>query len=340
MAREWETRVVPCDDEGIASAVELLSGGEAVAFPTETVYGLGADARNASAVAKIFAAKQRPADNPLISHIVSMDQLDALAADVSPIARDLAVAFWPGPLTLVLDMKPGALPAITTANLSTFAVRMPSHPLARRLIEQAGFPIAAPSANASGKPSPTLARHVLEDMDGRIPLILDGGACEVGLESTVVSVLRDGVTLLRPGGVTAEMLRAALWNVPLRIAEGVEAPLEDGATVRSPGMKHRHYAPKAPMVVVDGAEKLCAMYDEELERGGTPCILAPETRPFGERRCIALGERPEHALFAALRTADAIGATVVLFLSIPQQGVGYAVMNRALRAAGFRREGP
>lgn len=339
MSGAYKTRVLPCGEEGITTAAALLRAGEAVAFPTETVYGLGADARNAAAVGKIFTAKGRPADNPLISHIASMEQLCGLAKAIPQTACLLADAFWPGPLTLVLEHMPGALPAVTTAGLSTFAVRMPSHPVARRLIEELNAPIAAPSANTSGRPSPTLAQHVLEDMDGRIPLILDGGACAVGLESTVVSVLSDGVTLLRPGGVTAEMLREVLGGVPLRTAHGVDGPLPGSAAALSPGMKHRHYAPNARMAVVDGEKRLTDLYDEEAARGGKPCILSADTSVLAGRVGIALGEHPEQRLFAALREADAMGATLILFLSVPERGVGHAVMNRALRAAGFRREG-
>ncbi len=332
------TRILRCDDAGIALAAQLLKEGQLVAFPTETVYGLGADARSNAAALRVFAAKDRPADNPLITHVAENEQVEEFAADVPSEARRLMQVFWPGALTLVLRQKPGALPPAVTAGLSTFAVRRPSHPAAARLIRESGIAVAAPSANRSGRPSPTTAQHVFEDMEDRIPLILDGGPCAIGLESTVVSVLGGEVTLLRPGGVTLEMLREALPGQMIHIARGVDMPVEDGETVLSPGMKHRHYAPRARMAVVDGEERLFALYDEEAAAGGRPVILS-KAFAQGGRLTLALGERPEGRLFAALRQADTLGATLVLFQAVPPEGVGYALMNRALRAAGFHREG-
>ncbi len=327
------TQVLQCDDASIALAARLIREGQIVAFPTETVYGLGADARREAAVRAIFFAKERPADNPLISHVVDVGQVYELAREVPNDALRLMEAFWPGPLTLVLRHRAGALPDVTRASLNTCAVRMPSHPAAKALIAAAGCPVAAPSANRSGRPSPTLARHVLEDMQGRIPLILDGGACEIGLESTVVSALDgEGVVLLRPGGVTREMLEAALGK-RIRVAEGVNKPLGPLDTALSPGMKHRHYAPKARVVVAEGWERVLELYKRELADGGVPVILT--SRKEGTHKRVPLGDKPEQRLFQALREADEAGATLALFEAMPREGIGSAIMNRALRAAGF-----
>ena len=244
------TELCQADDASIRRAAALLRAGELVAFPTETVYGLGADALNAEASARIFAAKGRPADNPLIAHIAGENGLAGLIAlEPCACARALMRAFWPGPMTLIFPKSP-RVPREVTAGLDTVAVRMPSHPVARALISAAQTPIAAPSANRSGRPSPTTAAHVLEDMEGRIPLILDGGPCEVGLESTVVDVTGARPRILRPGGVTLEMLEGVVGDVD--VDEGVLHQLQAGSQARSPGMKYKHYAPKGEVTIVTG----------------------------------------------------------------------------------------
>lgn len=333
------TEVLPVDAISLARAASLLRAGEVVAFPTETVYGLGADAFNAEAVAKIFAAKERPADNPLIAHIADHDMLPSLVASVSPNARRLMEALWPGALTLILPKTP-AVPAIVSAGLQTVAVRMPSHPAAQALIRAAGCPIAAPSANRSGRPSPTTAAHVLADMDGRIPLILDGGNSGYGVESTVLDMTGEIPTVLRPGGVTIETLQALL--PALRVDDAVLRPLAQGAAARSPGMKHRHYAPTARVVVVRGnpeavAEKACALYDAA---EAPAAILCPAARVavYGARRTHALGtDEAEMAarLFGALRALDAQGIGLIIAEGTGTGGMGLALMNRLLRAADF-----
>lgn len=239
-----QTRIAA--EKGIREAAVLLQAGETVAFPTETVYGLGADARSTKAVEAVFAAKGRPSDNPLIVHVSDADQLEGMVAEINDTARALMNMFWPGPLTLVLPVVPQALSSRVTAGLDTVGVRMPDHPIALRLIAEAGCPLAAPSANRSGRPSPTLAQHVREDLEGRIGGILDGGPTGVGLESTVVQAADDGtVTILRPGGVTAEQLaavaRAVVLDPALAATPGEDA---DSPAPRSPGMKYTHYAPR------------------------------------------------------------------------------------------------
>lgn len=324
--------------EALARAGELLRSGEVVGFPTETVYGLGANAMDEAAVEKIFAAKGRPGDNPLIVHIADADGLAPLiASEPGPHARALMDAFWPGPLTLIFP-KSAAVPARVTAGLDTVAIRMPSHPVAQALIRAAGVPVAAPSANRSGRPSPTTAADVLEDMDGRVPMILDGGPCRVGVESTVVDLSGEAPRVLRPGGITRAQIEAVASAC--EIDHAVLNPLGEGERPRSPGMKYKHYAPRGEVTVFCGentVKNIIRRYD------ATPnaLILALEGNlPFyGKRRCISLGSDAESMaanLFHALREADRLGADVILCEGVEPIGVGLAVMNRLLRAAAFR----
>lgn len=336
------TEVMPVNAASLAWAASFLCAGEVVAFPTETVYGLGADAANADAVAKIFAAKDRPADNPLIVHIAELEALGKLVTRVSSRARALMEAFWPGPLTLLFE-RTQAVPDIVSAGLSTVAVRMPDHQAALALIRETGRPIAAPSANRSGRPSPTLARHVLADMQGRIPLILDGGPAGYGVESTVLDLAGDIPTVLRPGGVTVEMLRQVLPGV--RVDEAVLSPLRDGAAAKSPGMKHRHYAPKAQVTVVRGdmdavQVKASGLYDTLAAEGEKPVVLCAAARAaaYEDRDTYVLGEAAADMtahLFDALRALDEQGATHIIAEAVEAEGMGLALMNRLLRAADF-----
>jgi L-threonylcarbamoyladenylate synthase len=328
----------------VARAALLLRRGQVVAFPTETVYGLGAQATNPVAVRGIFVAKGRPADNPLIVHVADAGAAEPLTRGLDDRARALMAAFWPGPLTLVLP-KSGIVPPEVSGGLDTVGIRLPAHPVARALIAAAGAPVAAPSANRSGRPSPTTASHVAQDMAGRIPLILDGGPCMVGLESTVLDITGDVPVILRPGGVTREMLQSVLGRVAVDAA--VLAPLEPGSAIRSPGMKYRHYAPRAAVRVVTGqpparAPRLCALYDAALARGLRPVILAPQEHAagFGGRACRPWGsaDAPQQAaseLFALLRALDEEGYDPILAEAVADAGIGLAVMNRLLRAAGF-----
>ena len=327
-------------DEAIAKAADLIRAGEVVAFPTETVYGLGADARNAHAIEKIFAAKGRPQDNPLIVHISSLEQLsDVIEGELPPQARVLARRFWPGPLTMILP-KGEAISPVCTAGLDSVGVRFPSNECAQKLITASGAPIAAPSANVSGKPSPTSAMHVYGDLNGRIPLILDGGDCDVGLESTVADVRYMPVRVLRPGGVTPEMIAEALGEV--EVDGSVLRPLKQGEVARSPGMKYKHYAPEGSLTIIKGspenvAAKINALYDAAM---GEKRILALEQNRwrYGDRCVCSLGSdaaNAAHSLFRALRDMDEQGVKSIFSEAIDTGGIGLAVMNRLGRAAAF-----
>ena len=339
-----QTQLLPVSPETLARAGELIRSGELVGFPTETVYGLGANAMDADAVRRIFEAKGRPGDNPLIVHISAIDQLGPLiAVKPSPMARALMDAYWPGPMTLIFP-KSDLVPMAVTAGLDTVAVRFPAHPAARALIDAARRPIAAPSANRSGRPSPTTAAHVFEDMDGRIPLILDGGPCDVGLESTVIDVTGVEPRILRPGGVTREMIAAVCGSAGVDPA--VMRPLKEGERPRSPGMKYRHYAPTGELTIVEGGpeavvEAICGLYYAALSEGRRPLILALSDHlpAYGERKALSLGAdaaEMAHAVFACLREADDLGADAIFSEAVPEDGVGLAVMNRLGRAAAFR----
>ncbi len=325
--------------EALALAAELIAAGQLVAFPTETVYGLGADALNPAAAARIYAAKGRPSDNPLIVHVAGRSQVESLAARVPDAALRLMDAFWPGPLTIVLPKRP-IVPDAVTGGMDTVALRMPDHPLALELIA-ASRPLAAPSANRSGLPSPTRAEHVYRDLAGRIPLILDGGPCRVGVESTVISLVDEPI-VLRPGGVTPEMLARAIG--PVRVHESALAPLQGRAL--SPGMKYQHYAPRAQVLIADGPDtprRIREQCARDEAAGLHPVVLAldEDRAEYRGLDLVPLGSRarPESvaaALFDALRRCDELGADRVYAETVPAEGVGLAVMNRLLRAAGFR----
>ncbi len=339
-----ETRVLMPTAEAISEAAAILRQGGLVAFPTETVYGLGANALDAAAVGGIFKAKGRPADNPLIVHIASPEAAEPLAW-VDARARALMVAFWPGPLTLLLPKKP-VIPPETNAGLQSVALRMPSHPVALALLTACGVPVAAPSANRSGRPSPTTAAHVLDDLRGRVPLILDGGECEVGLESTVLDLAGDVPTIVRPGGVTREMLAAYLPDVS--VAGSVMRPLREGEVAVSPGMMYRHYAPKGQLTLVRGTpetvgETCTGLYREAVAAGKTARILAfaENAASYEGLAVLPIGslKQPEtiaRALFAALRRMDDEHVDVILCEAVATEGIGLAIMNRMCRAAAFR----
>lgn len=328
-----------------AQGAVILRAGGLVAFPTETVYGLGANGLDGAAVNRIFEAKGRPNDNPLILHVAEKADAFRLWAGEPPFARRLMDTFWPGPLTLIY-YRSAIVPDQVTAGLDTVAVRMPDSEAARALIAASGVPIAAPSANLSGKPSPTTAAHVLQDMDGRIPLILDGGPCRYGVESTVLSLVGTP-TILRPGAVTKEMLAAVLGEVSL--APSILAPLGAGERAASPGMKYKHYAPNAQVLVVVGeaeaaAKRLSTLYDQFTAQNQRVTIAATrEALPFyGHRRTALLGTRQDPStlcsrLFGLLRELDD-SSDVILSEGIAAEGTGLAFMNRLLRSAGFQVE--
>lgn len=320
----------------------IIRAGGLVAFPTETVYGLGANGLDGEAVSRIFEAKGRPNDNPLILHIAKKSDVKELWHSVPDAARVLMDTFWPGPLTLIYR-KSSIVPDEVTAGLDTVAVRMPEHKTALALIRAAGVPIAAPSANLSGKPSPTSAQHVKEDMDGRIDVIIDGGPCQFGVESTVLSLVGTP-TILRPGGITREMLEAVIG--PVELASSILSPLKEGETAASPGMKYRHYAPDADVIVATGspreaAGKIAELYDSK-EAEGLRCVVfaTEQTRHFYRgKRCVIIGERSDPAtmcanLFAKLREQK--DADVIFCEALPERDMGLAYMNRLLRSAGFK----
>ena len=336
------TKLLPVTPESIAEAGEIIRTGGLVGFPTETVYGLGANALDGRAVRAIFEAKGRPGDNPLITHVASEAEIAPLIrGDIPAAARALMNAYWPGPMTLIFP-KSDAIPTEVSAGLETVGIRMPSHPAARALIQAAGVPIAAPSANRSGRPSPTTAKHVLDDMDGRIPLILDGGPCDVGVESTVIDVTGDVPRVLRPGGVTPEMIARAAGAV--EVDGAVMRPLREGEKPRSPGMKYRHYAPEGDLVIFEGeagkvAAEISARYDA---LSGDAAILALPGHEalYGGRRVFPLGradsaESVAAALFAVLRELDDAHVKHIFSEAVDADGVGLAVMNRLGRAAAF-----
>ena len=330
--------------QDIQTAGKLLKDGELVAIPTETVYGLAADALNGEAVANIFKAKGRPMDNPLIVHIADLSQVDDLVAFVPPVLEDLAKAFWPGPLTVIME-KSDLIPDEVSAGLDTVAIRMPSHPDALAIIQAAGTPLAAPSANTSGMPSPTTAAHVMHDMDGKIAAVVDGGACEVGVESTVLTLCTRVPRILRPGRVTPEDLFDVLGEVD--VDDAVLGQLAEGAVAASPGMKYKHYSPNAEVFIVDGTKEGFANFvnDKVAERAAEEAAVAAlvfdgeedlvhcVTLPFGAEDD-PLGQA-EH-LFDDLRRADELGVSDIYVRCPSAEGVGLAVMNRLLRAAEFR----
>ncbi|MGG3571719.1 L-threonylcarbamoyladenylate synthase [Bacillus gobiensis] len=321
----------------ISQAAQLLQKNEVVAFPTETVYGLGANAMSTEAVMKIYEAKGRPSDNPLIVHISKIEDLERFTENIQPYAEELIKSFWPGPLTIVVPCKQGKLSTKVTAGLDTVAVRMPSHPVAMEIIKQSGLPIAAPSANLSGKPSPTKAVHVLNDLDGKIAGIIDGGPTGVGLESTVVSCIGEAPVILRPGGITKEELERVAG--PVRMDEALtderKAPI-------SPGMKYRHYAPVAPLTIVDGRpEQIQELADRYKQEGLRVGILTTKEREsvYNASSVKSCGSRSKldtvaYSLYDTLRSFDDDELDILLAESFPDEGVGKAIMNRLLKAAG------
>ena len=332
------------DPSAIAWAADCLRRGGLVAFPTETVYGLGAHALDRAAVRRVFEAKGRPVNDPLIVHVGSADRMDTLVLRVPETARALAARFWPGPLTLVLPRSP-LVPDEVTAGLDTVAVRVPAHPVAHALLVAAGIPVAAPSANLFSRPSPTCAAHVLDDLDGRIDLIVDSGPTLVGVESTVLDVSRGRPTVLRPGAITIEMLREVLPRVEVRAAGS-----EDHAARPSPGLLSKHYSPRAPLTLYEGEpramlERLTRDAREAMSTGArVGLIIADEDAVDipGDARVARLGSVHDLAtvaarLYAALREVDAAGVDVILVRGFPtDDGLGMAIQDRLRRAAAGR----
>ena len=323
----------------IVDAAHFLRENEVVALPTETVYGLGGNAENDEAVTKIFAAKGRPVDNPLIIHIADRSQLDRFVTDIPMKAEALMDSFWPGPLTIIFKKKPGVLSEKATAGLDTVAVRMPDHPVALALFRQSGLPIAAPSANSSGKPSPTTAAHVIDDLNGKIAGVLDAGPTGVGVESTVVDCTEEIPIILRPGGITMEQLEAIVGEVRL---DPALTNIEGEVRPKAPGMKYRHYAPNAPLYLVSGTRDfLQHLVDEKRREGLRVGVLTTEEHQgeFDADAVLACGLRAElktvaASLYDTLRKFNQMNVDIILSEMFPTTGVGLAIMNRLHKAAG------
>ena len=323
----------------IAEAAAMIRAGEPVGMPTETVYGLACDAGNPEAVRKVFAAKGRPADNPLIVHIQDISEWAPLVTEIPPLARTLAEHFWPGPLTMILP-RTDRIPAVTAGGLDSVGVRFPAPPLAQALIRESGRPLAAPSGNRSGSPSPTTAAHMLSDMDGRIPAGIDGGACICGVESTVIAFDGpDAVRVLRPGFVTPEQL--AQYAAHVTVDPAVLAQVSADTPVRSPGMKYKHYAPKADVTLVQGDAAHVTDYLAAHTGDGVYALVFDSDVPACEARgirCVPYGDTDEEraaAFFARLRGLDDAGAVRIYVRAPRTDGVGLAVYNRLIRAAGY-----
>lgn len=330
-----ETKILSPDENGIAAAAALLTAGEVVAIPTETVYGLAANALDPAAVEKIFAAKGRPSDNPLIVHISDISHIYKYARAVPMAAVKMAEAFMPGPVTMVLP-KADIIPPVTSGGLDTVGIRFPVHKAARAIIDACGFPLAAPSANLSGSPSPTRFSHVMSDMNGRISGAVDGGDCAVGVESTVVSFDDDGsIRILRPGFISPEDIMEAGFKVICD--RGVTEKIVDGERVMSPGMKYKHYSPKANVTLVEGSLPEFIRFMEDKAVDGVFAVVF-DGDVFPGKNYITYGRTPEEQarqLFDVLRRLDGIGCKQAYIRTPEKQGVGLAVYNRLLRAAGF-----
>lgn len=327
------------DNEGTyAQAVDILRNGGIVAFPTETVYGLGAVATDEQAVQRIFQAKGRPADNPLIVHIGEKSDTALYAEEVPALAEQLMDAFWPGPLTLVLEKKQGIIADTVTANMNTIAVRMPDHPVALELLRRLKLPLAAPSANRSGKPSPTDAQHVYDDLYGKIPLIVDGGATGVGVESTVLDVTVTPPVILRPGGISKEQLEQLIGTVQIAMKP------EDEHIPRAPGMKYTHYAPEAPLFVIEPQSELIEKALKTVHGQGKKAAIIGPDELFTDQAdwYFTTGGINDHAalaanLYKAIRQCDATNADIILAIETDLSGIGAAVMNRLDKASDGKR---
>ena len=345
-----ETTVYKIDLEDInetqmQEAGELIAAGELVAFPTETVYGLGGDALHPDAARKIYAAKGRPSDNPLIIHVAEVSDLERVAKVVPEQAKKLAEAFWPGPLTMVV-WKKESVPYATTGGLDTVAVRMPNHPVALELIRKSGKLIAAPSANTSGRPSPTEGSHVVEDLDGKIAMVLDSGPVGIGIESTIIDLTEEIPMVLRPGYITPEMLSEVLGEEVI-IDPGIIAA-DDTTKPKAPGMKYKHYAPKADMVIVDGekekvVEQIATLLQGAKEKGQKAAVIATEETKdlYAADVVLSIGTREEEDsiakhMYKILRDCDKLDVDIIYSESFKTPRIGQAIMNRLLKAAGHQ----
>ena len=345
-----KTEILTIDENNIDTykikyAASVLKEGGLVAFPTETVYGLGANALNEKALLKIFEAKGRPSDNPLIVHIADKEEAYGLMKDIRDDSLKLMDKFWPGPLTLV-GKKTSSVPDIVTAGLDTVAIRMPSNKIALSLIKESKLPVAAPSANVSGRPSPTTAKHVIDDLNGKIDVIIEAGDSNIGVESTVLDITLWPPTILRPGGVSKEQLQKFLGEVD--VDPTLTEKNLDKLIPKSPGMKYKHYSPKAELIVVEGelsnvAGKINVLVEEYKKKGLSVGVLSTEqTRDlYNGAKVISLGDRTEPEsiasnLFKALRDFDDLGVQLILAEAVDDKGIGFAIMNRMKKAAGYK----
>lgn len=331
------------EEDKIAEAAQIIKSGGIVAFPTETVYGLGADALNEEAVKKIFIAKGRPQDNPLIVHVASKD-IDEYVDEIPPVAEILMNKFWPGPLTIILKKK-DIIPDVTSANLKSIGIRMPDNEIARKLIQLSGTVIAAPSANISGRPSPTDLERCVEDLDGRVDCIIGGDNSKIGVESTIVDCTVNPPLVLRPGGITLEMLKEI--DSRIEIDKAIMQKPSENLKPKAPGMKYRHYAPKAKVTIISGnrkktVAKIKEMVNYNIDKQKKVCILTVEEneKEYQEGIKIVLGSLSDLStvaknLFEALRKCDDLGADLILAEAYEEKGVGIAIMNRLNKAAGF-----
>lgn len=333
-----KTQLLKPTKKSIELACTLLQNGDVVGVPTETVYGLAGDCRNSDAVKKIFEAKGRPQDNPLIVHISNMDMLKGLVSKVPNDAKILAKYFWPGPLTMIMP-KGKDLCKETCAGLDSVGIRMPAHPVARQIIEESGIAFAAPSANLSGKPSPTNSQDVFADMDGRIPLIIDGGECDAGVESTVLSLLQDTPIILRPGVVTKEQIESVLHK-KVQIAKAITQEVKENEKVLSPGMKYKHYAPNAKVILLRGSFKKFKAYVDLHKADGIYAMCFDGEEQNLDIPSVSYGSKTNpasqaHNLFSTLRNLDKLGAKIVYCRCPSPKGLSLAVYNRLIRSAGF-----
>ncbi|HZJ78474.1 MAG TPA: L-threonylcarbamoyladenylate synthase [Clostridia bacterium] len=333
-----QTAILNSDNHGIETAAKILNDGGLVGIPTETVYGLAANALDGKAVSKIFKAKGRPQDNPLIVHISDFEQIFPLVRYVPLKAFALAKAFWPGPLTIICK-KSDLVPEQVSAGLDTVAIRIPSHPIARQIIQKAAIPLAAPSANLSGSPSPTTAQHVFNDLNGKIPAIVDGGRCDVGIESTVITLVCDTPRVLRPGGISPAQLEEVLGKIEMD--DSVLKMIKENAPVVSPGMKYKHYSPNADVTILKGSLDKFVAYVKRFDKESVVALCFDKEDEIIPIKCITYGEKDKpnqqaQNLFDALRKVDTVGAKKVFARCPDVNGIGLAVYNRMLRASEFK----
>lgn len=332
-----ETQVLSSSEKDIQAAAEVIKRGGLCVIPTETVYGLGANAFDEVAVKNIFKAKGRATDNPLIVHISKFEEIYPLVKEIPEKAKILAKEFWPGPLTMIFK-KSDKIPDAVTCGMDTVAIRMPSHTVAREIISKSGLPVAAPSANLSGGVSPVTAEHCISDLNGRVDVIVDGGECEVGLESTVILMVGETPRLLRPGFVTAEQIRKKIGDIV--VDKAILNPVKEGERVLSPGMKYKHYSPSAKVVIIDGDDDKYYSYVNQHEGENVFALCFDEDKAFINKKCLTYGKNHDDVsaaskLFYNLHQFDLMGASLVLARLPETKGVGLAVVNRLLRAAGF-----